>query len=142
MPYKTEGEIRTALADELKRAGGAASLQAWWDTIVPRSLEAAKNDIRGWWGGIGYTTAQVDSWDRLTEVHEHLSLYWCLVNGGVAATYDPQYLDRLDRRKDFKDMRFTIGGVFVSPGGGDELQDVGGGRLDSTGWRFNLDTRF
>lgn len=57
----------------------------------------AYNEIRSRLVGRGYTTAQVDQWDRRAEYNRRIALYFALCDGAALKDADLEAVDKLKR---------------------------------------------
>lgn len=99
--FLTDDDVRQSVAGLLKM--DVAGLAGYWDRLVKECHASAYYDVRGALLQRGFTAAQVDAWDRGAEFERDLTLYWCLVRGGLQVhAISAEQLDRLDRRKELE----------------------------------------
>ena len=99
--FLTDDDVRQSVAGLLKM--DVAGLAGYWDRLVKECHASAYYDVRGILLQRGFTSAQVDTWDRGAEFERDLTLYWCMVRGGtIVPAASSEQLDRLDRRKELE----------------------------------------
>lgn len=99
--FLTDPDVRQSVAGLLKQ--DAATLAGYWDRLIQECHASAYYDVRGALLQRGFTVAQVDGWDRGAEFERDLTLYWCMVRGGLHVhAISAEQLDRLDRRKELE----------------------------------------
>ena len=141
MPWLTDAELKDALADLLRQAGGGAALPAAWDSVVTAANNDAEADIRSALGALGYSPAQIERWDRRKTFSRSLGLFRLLSDGGILIDFDPKKIEMLDRRKELSKkadppFQYTAGGVVEAPAATLTDDPVGGrgvasGRMES-----------
>lgn len=124
-PFLTNDQLRASLAGALQKSD--PSLLAVDEQVLTEANTFAGQEILSRMLVRGYTAAQVESWDRLTEYATHLALFWSFTYGGVPY---PGYEDRVkdfDRRKELDSEKtiLFIGNQPVFPGAAGQ-SDVGG----------------
>ncbi len=131
-PWITDDVLRKKLADTLETQPD--KLGASWTTIIQdANLEAGFNVVDALTLR-GYTSAQIDTWDRRKVFQTDLGLYWCYVKGTLLlSNYNVSSLKLLDRREEMMTIRVTAGGQFIAPLGlnpdGSGTAGIGGGSL-------------
>jgi len=157
-PYVTADAVQQGIADILKVAD-PTTLEAYYTRIIPDAVGRAYQDILAALLGRGYTAAQIDNWGSNAVYNRDIALFWTLTLAGGLGAYSDQQIAKLDRRPELAKITLTdAGGNVLFPGGGEgpagaDLNGsgvpdsfggaaVGGGRLDQTYWRTNLDTHF
>lgn len=113
--FLTDAELKTSLAATLKVASG--DLPAYWDTLVTECNSAAYLDVRGGLLQRGFTSTQVDAWDRGKEFQRDIGLYWLLVKGAGLHEYDQKFVMLLDRRKELQTVIVELNGESHTPAG-------------------------
>lgn len=113
MPWITDEALKTKLLDLLQKA--EVDTSGAWDTIITDANLAAEWDIKQALSGRGFSASQIASWDGATVYNVDLALFWALVKGGVTKSYQPVFIEKLDRREELKTVTVTIGGVAVNP---------------------------
>ncbi len=135
--FITDAQLKTKLASNLKVAD-ETTLPAGWDGIITDSNSSAYQDIVSHLLNRGFTSVQINQWDRGAEFESDIGLFWCLVKGAGLHGNDPTFINKLDRRAELDTVSVTIGGEIVLPGG--SSGEVGYGRLDTTDDLFTRDS--
>jgi hypothetical protein len=139
-PWITDADLKQALADLLKY--DVLDLNPSWDRLVPLANADAAGDINSILLAKGFTAAQIDQWDNRVTYNRDIALYHLLVKGAALAAYDQTTVDKLDRRKMLEESAaLMINGAIVTPGA-DDSAGVGGGVIDDSNYRINMDTQF
>jgi hypothetical protein len=149
-PWISNSRLRELTADAMSVV--ETTLTGRWTELIDRSNKSAAFDIRAALIGRGFTDDQIEGWDRRVEFNEDLGLFWVFVRANLTGTYTDVMLNKLDRRKELKDMALTVDGVIITPGGGggvgpdgtpiDGGGGVSGGRFDQDTFRVNMKTVF
>lgn len=147
-PWITNAKLRILFADAIKVEHTA--LPERYIEIVSDANTAAAADITSALTGRGYTSSQIDEWDRRVEFNKHLGLFWCFISGNVSSTYSDVMINKLDRRKELQTVQITIGGEIATPGAStsDPDGEINGGAVVSGGqflqdqWRFDQNKVF
>ena len=139
-PWVTNGEVLQRVADHLSKEPDG--LPPRWASIIDEALAAATGEIVGAMEARGFTPVQVDAWDRRREYSIHLAKFWALTAGGGLANYSDTFIAKLDRRKELATVPFTIGGKLVQPGPETVVATPVVGRLNESGYRFDMTDDF
>lgn len=131
--FITDTDLKARLASLLSIA--PTTLATKWDVIVRDSNRSAYNEIVGVLLGRGFTLSQITSWARGAEFETDIGLFWCAIKGGGLEGYDDKFINRLDRRKELKEVDVVVAGVFIEPAD----SDIGTGDYDTTEDLFILD---
>lgn len=152
MPWLTTDQMRDAVADVLREAGGGSSLPDAWSSVIDAATADAAADIRAALGSLGYSSSQIDRWDRLAVYHRSIALYRAFTDGGILIDFPQDRIDRLDRRKELSrkadpPFMFTAAGVPEAPSATLAGDPVGGrviasGTITSVGTRITDDTTY
>lgn len=139
MAAVSDAVILARLTDILKLS--PAQMPSYWaDTIVPRSHLSGYQTVAGTLIRRGYTLAQVDAWDRLSEFESDMSLHFCLRDGGAYKAVDKATLEGLDRREELAEVIIFVSGVPVIPAdSGNVTMQIGTGRIEdasSDTWHY------
>lgn len=113
MPWITDAALKAKLLDVLQKA--EVDTSGAWDTIITDANLAAEWDIKQALSARGYTASQIAAWDGAAVYNTDLALFWALVKGGATKSYQPVFIEKLDRREELKTVTVTIGGVRVAP---------------------------
>ncbi len=118
-PFLTDSELVSAVAQVLRQQGVTLST-AWYDPItgtgiIPDANQAAYRDIRGALLMRSFGANQVDNWDRGREFNLDLGIFWSLVKGAGLYAYDDRWVERLDRRKELKEVLVEVAGGATTP---------------------------
>lgn len=150
MPFLTDAELLANLADLLR--DDPAELSASWSSVISAANAQAQADITAALGAMGYSPAQVQIWDRLRVYNRSIGLWYALTDGSILIDFDPDKIDRLDRRKELSrksdpPFQYTSGGVVYPPAAaltGDPVggQAVASGRITAADSRISMDTNF
>ena len=100
--FVTDAQLQTALEAVLKVPAGSLATgdSAYWQGIVTDSNAAAYADILLALLARGLSLEQADTWIGGEEFQLDMGLYWSLVRGGALHSYDPTYVEKLDRRSE------------------------------------------
>ena len=139
-PWVTIADLTSRVADHLSQAADALPVK--WQSIVADALSAATSEIAGAMLARGFSPAQVDQWDRRREYSLHIGKFWALTAGGGLANYSDTFIAKLDRRKELATVPFTIGGKLVQPGPETVVATPVVGRLNESGYRFDMTDDF
>ena len=113
-------DVATAL-----QADDPSTLAPRWQTTISLANTAAAGDLTKFLTGMGYTIAQIDSWDDRVEANRRLGLLYALQRGNPLGKIDADMLKSLDPRQAIRDQGgINIGGIPTSPTA--EASDVGG----------------
>lgn len=136
--WLTNAEIKADLMGFIaKKSTGTISDR--WDTIINRANGKAKSDIIKVLKSSGFSTAQINAWDYLSEHHSQQSIFWTLVYGTALHNLDYPEVKMLDVRKDLQEMdELEIGGEEVFPDNAEDMIQVG--ESDFTGLDFRPDS--
>lgn len=113
--FVLDSEVKDKVANILQFVN-ASAMPLFWDDIITNANLNAYQDIYGGLISRGFTIAVVNGWDRGREIQFDLAVFWALTRGGALGSYGDG-INKLDRRKDIKDMMIMIGGVWQQPGG-------------------------
>lgn len=131
MSFVTDGELKQAIADELKKAVG--DLSTYWDRLATRGNAFAYNEIVGTLVNRGYTKAVIDTWDRGEEFQIDLGIWWCLTRGAGLEGFDSSYIGMYDRRQELLTIIVFVSGSPVYPTLGGMGLVTTSGPMDDTG---------
>lgn len=140
----TETDLLDQVASILQRPD-RGSLEPFWAVRAAPAIAAATAEITGALLARGYTTSQIDAWDRRDEYQRSISLFFSLLDGIALAGRSSDEVKLYDRRKELLTCAVTVGGQLVTPGlaasGGGSA--VGGRTSDVThSLPYGLDTQF
>lgn len=146
MPWLTNDELKDALADLMREAGGGSSLPAAWDSVIDAARIDAQSDITSALGAMGFNTAQINRWQRLATYHRSLALFRMLTDGGILIDFDQERIDRLDRRKELSKkadppFQFTNTNGEIEAPAASFTGDPVGGRGVASGRILPIDSR-
>jgi hypothetical protein len=130
VPYIDTTVLLDALAKILQKQD--ATKLGIGDTTLTNAVQYGYNEIIDRLTRRGFSSGQVDSWDRRVEFNTQISLWWCFACGGVPGNGTDQWVKNFDLRKDLDTVGVFIDGARVWPAsGGDEDAggNIGGGRL-------------
>jgi hypothetical protein len=117
--------LQTALEAILKVAQGTLLVNTpYWGDIITASNQSAFNSITTNLQAQGFSTQQIQAWDRGIEYNTDIGLYWCLVKGAALHSYDDKFISRFDRRKELNPAVVTNGGQFVYPVGPPQMISI------------------
>lgn len=132
MSFNTISTIEAALADILKLQGGSSALTgSYTSTIAQNALDAATQEIITRLAQRGFTSAQIQSWDRGAEFERDIALWWALTKGAALQNVDATMINKLDRRGELEFVVVTAGGTVIIP-----TNIIGFGALDVTQSEF------
>ncbi len=94
-----------------------ADLPNWWSGTNTSAHTWAYNQILGVLGARGYTLAQILASDQAPTWERRLTKWANIVEGGIAASFEPRTLAMMDCRPEMKETCLTASGVFVNPAG-------------------------
>lgn len=123
-PWVTPGDIIARIADDLDKP--QSQITSNWATKIRDGIEFATNEIVMRLAVMGYSTDQMDTWDRRVEFSKSLALWWAYTKGHVPTNSSKGEIAELDRREELKkdnaDFFFTSGGAlqFPAAAGNDE----------------------
>jgi hypothetical protein len=114
----TTDQIKDLLAAELDVADRAA-LAPKWNVLAPRADADAKNAIYAAFVPGGYSSGQIDRWDRFEEFQWHVAMYLLGFSGRAKNAVENTGGD-LEHKQWWADLkggtlRLTVGGIFQSP---------------------------
>jgi hypothetical protein len=110
-----------------------------WTGIIARATGKAKSDILKVLRSSGFSTAQINGWDYLSEHHSQQAIYWCLVYGANQHNLEQNAIRMLDVRKDLQEFdTLDVGGEEVSPAAEENMMQAG--LQDFTGLDFRPDS--
>jgi hypothetical protein len=108
--FLTDAQIAIALANRLKQSPN--KMPTYWMEIVTSSHASAYQDIVGAFVARGFNATQINAWDRGIEFERDISLYYCLVAGGVLEVYNGK---ELDRRRELLSVQIFVNQVWQKP---------------------------
>lgn len=116
-PFISNLALKTVVANSLKKNMAHLNATDYWDTIIGEQNQAAADEIRARLQARGFTSTQVEDWDRKVTFNKMIGLYWCLVEGGCLDAFDDRFIERL--RVHFLESLDTVAvlnnGILQSP---------------------------
>lgn len=116
MPWIEDTDLEEQVKAVLEITG--TNLNTAWQDLIPYALQRARGIITRALATKGYTSAQIDAWDDLTEFHRDQSVYEILVNASAEQPADQTTIDKLDRREELATVAVMIGGELAPIAGG------------------------
>lgn len=114
-----------------------------WPEAIREGNQAAADDIAQILMSRGYTAEQVNAWDQRKTYNRDVGLFWTIVKVGALEDFNDTQINKLDRRKELQTLLLLINGEPVTPGTtAGAGAGIRGGRLDTSSWRFDMNTRF
>ena len=121
MSFVTNAAVLAVLERMLKvQSGSTATIAPYWDPLVIVANTQAYGEILMAFQKRGYTTAQIDQWDRGAEIQTDQALFFAFMKGAGLHTFNDVAILVLDRRKELEEMPLTIDGVVVDPDDGED----------------------
>jgi hypothetical protein len=135
--WHNDAEIKTTLEGMIGAAGG--TLVSHWTPIVAAANRRAIGQLMGFFRGLGYTDAQIETWGDKTSATDYgatyqqfQALYWCGELGKALLTEATlAELQRLNVMPELEGL--TNGGLPILPPPGAAASGVGHGSIDSGG---------
>lgn len=138
MSFLTDADLKTFLAAMLKK--DPAALESFWNVLIPVANVSAYNQIVAALLDRGYTTTQIDAWDRGAEFQRYIGIYEVMVAGGGLTEFNLDNLRSFAQRLDqLADVVVETDGVPVPADSPSVDSQVGYGTLSTAGDLFVLD---
>lgn len=138
MSFITDAQLRNAVAAMIKK--DPAALEPFWAELIPIANESAYNQIVSALNDRGYTTAQIDAWDRGAEFQRYISIYEVMVLAQALTDFNLENLRTFAARvNQLADVVVKTGGEVIEAGADSPESQVGYGSLSTTNDLFVLD---
>lgn|GEM_PF-5902160 len=136
MAFVTDAQVKTSVAAALHKA--SADLPSFWTDIITDANVAAYDDICGHFLDLGFTQAQVDSWDRGVTFNKFLARYQALIDGAGDQDDVGEWREELNywRQKLTDISTLEVDDELEEP---DSSGSVGHGNLSTSNDLFSLD---
>lgn len=120
MAYVTEATLKTFVAAQLRMRSGSDTLIASYDVVMPYAVAYGYGEIRGRLLNQGYSTAQIDAWDRRVEFSLDLGTWYCLRDAASLQSED-NWVEKFNRAKELDGITVLVNDVAVAPQAGASL---------------------
>ncbi len=137
MAFVADSIVKDSVASGLHK--DVADLESFWTTIIADANLAAYDEIVGHFLLLGYTKAQIDTWDRGITFQKFIARYQSLIDGAGDKTEVGEWRTELDywRGKLKEITTLEIAAVITDPADG--TSDIGRGELSTSNDIFVLD---
>lgn len=112
-PWITPSDVLARIADDLDKP--VNKITANWTSKVRDAIEFASNEIVMLLARMGYSSDQMDAWDRNREYSLAIALWWVYTRGNVPRGTPDGDFKPIDRRPELTvenpNFMFTIAGV-------------------------------
>ena len=140
--FLSDADLKTALAARLKLSGTSnmTTDSPHWDVLIAQCNQQAYDEIFTVLLERGYTTANINGWDRRVEFNRKIAVCMLLDEGGIT-DLAAEIIERACKcREELKTISIMVSGAIVDPSTG--LGSVGHGDmdLDEETHRFVRDT--
>lgn len=119
MPYISDLDLKVALAASLHLRDVAQLDEEapHWNAMIPAANLRAYNHVRETMLARGFTSAQIDAWDRAEEFNRRIGVCVLLEDGAVSSeSLDGQKIERVCAcREELKVAQVVIDGEIVEP---------------------------
>lgn len=122
--YVADATVLAKVKNLLKKTGSATIPAAISGNITGYNQKAF-DEICGVLSGRGFSEANIAGWDRGTEFNLDLACWWAINDAGVTETFDPEELNKLDRRIELASCSIRVGNALVSITGVETTTEFG-----------------